>query len=185
MENVKNIIKGKLVYLSIFIIMFTVNISFAARDYMYILKFDKGEMFNDFDPQKVEMSLSKEHAKDGKVSMKLVFKTNAGIGELKPTRAIWTGYSKVKFCIYNDSNEERELVFRVKGAKEPPNAPSNTYDVKLKLPPGESEHTINLTEAVCNDGVSRLDISRIYLYAFSNRSEKPLTIYVSDFKLVK
>lgn len=171
--------------LIVIVVLSLAGTSFAARDYMYILKFDKGEMFNDFDSQKVESSLSREHAKGSKVSMKLCFKTNAAIGELRPSRSIWTGYSKVKFNVFSEENDGRELVFRIKGAKEPPNDPSNTCDIKLKLPPGESEHTIDLTTVKCNDGTSSLDVSKVYLYAFSNKSEKPLTIYISDFKLVK
>jgi|GEM_PF-6463424 len=156
-----------------------------AKNFMYILKFDKGEMFSDFDPAQVEATLSKEHVKESKVNIKLNFKTKAGIGEWKPTRAIWKDFSKVKFWAFNESNEERQLKFVVKGAKQPPNADTNRMDHICKLPPGESEHIIDLKTEKCKDGVSYLDLSNIYLYAFSNPEEKPLTVYISDLQIIK
>ncbi|OGF51253.1 MAG: hypothetical protein A2231_07020 [Candidatus Firestonebacteria bacterium RIFOXYA2_FULL_40_8] len=157
-----------------------------AKDFMFILKFDKGEMFNDFDPSKVEMGLAKEHmAKGAKVSMKLMFKTKCGIGELHPGRAAWGEFTKMTFTVYNDSKEERKMKVIVKGAKEPANGDTNRMDYVCKLPPGESVQTIDLTKEKCKDGTSTLDLSKIYLYAFSNPDEEPLTVYISDLKLVK
>ena len=156
-----------------------------SRDYMYILKFDKGEMFSDFDAQKVSLSLSKEHGKDGKVCMKIEFKTNSSVGEWNPSRKMWSDYSKVAFHIFSEDTEERDLKFRVKGAAQPVNDPKNTFDTVLKIKPGDGDYTVDLSNAVCNDKESKLDTKSIYLYAFTNSSEKPLTIYLSDFKLMK
>jgi len=169
----------------VILLILSVNISFAVKDYLYIVRFDKGEMFTDFDPQKVEVSLSKEYVKDGKISLKINYKDKAFVGEWKPMRAFWTGYSKINFFIYNDSNEERELIFRIKGARQPSKSPENTFETTLKLLPGYNEYSIDLTKAICNDGKSLLDLNGVYVYSFENKVEKPLTIYLSGFKLVK
>jgi hypothetical protein len=164
--------------------LFFASVCFG-RDFLYVLKFDKGELFSDFDAQKVSMSLSKEHGKDGKVCMKIEFKTNSSVGEWKPGRNCWDGYSKAVFHVFSEAAEERDLKFRVKGAVEPVNDPKNTFDTIIKIKPGDGDYTVDLAGAVCNDKASKLDIKNIYLYAFTNGAETPLTIYLSDFKLIK
>ena len=164
------------------IIMFFSGAAFS-RDFMNILKFDKGEMFNDF--SNASQALSKEHGKDGKVCMKITYNGKGWMGEMNPARKVWSDFSRVQFVIFNDSTSEREIRFTIKGAKEPPNAPENTSSTPLTIPPGESTQTVDLTKIICLDGKSPLDYSKIYIYAFSSRSEEPLTIYISDFKLIK
>jgi len=174
------------------LLSFTLLISFllisfvspAAKDYLYVVKFDKGEMFSDVSPD-INMSLSKEHGKDGKISLKIIYEKDGFLGEWKPVRAFWGDYSKLTFYIYNDSAEEKTLTLRIKGAKEPPKTPENTFEIVLKLPPKESFQEIDLKKAVCLDGKSLLDYSKIYVYSFDNKDGKPLTVYLSEFKLVK
>lgn len=162
-----------------------VYVATEEGDYQYILKFHKGDVFTVV-RDKAQVSLSKKHAKK-KYSLKLDFKGGpTWVGEFQPQRQFWTGFSKVEISIYNDSDKERIIWFTVKGADtKKPNAPSNTFITPLKLPPGESEHSIDLTRAICADGRTLLDYSKIYLYNFGHRSEEPFVIYLREFKLVK
>ena len=182
MKRIFRTVLSKVLCLSIILMLQTPSF---ARDYMEILRFDKGDVFND---GAGEQALSKQHGKNGKVCMKITFKEGSEewIGELNPGKKAWGNFKYVKFHVFNDEQEERELNFTIKGAKEPPNDKSNWYEKIFKLKPGENDCEIALDSAVCVDGKSKLDYSKIYLYAFrTDKSGKPLTIFISDFKLTK
>jgi len=157
----------------------------AVKESKFILKFDKGETFTPHDTF-TEASLTKEHATEGeKYRMKITYKGKGSVGEFGPTRAFWGDYPKVCFNVFSESPVERNMIFRVKGAKEPLNGPQNTLDAKIKVPSGESVQVIDMTKELCNDGKSLVDASKVYLYGISNREEEPLVIYVGSFRLVK
>ena len=166
------------------ILALSIGISFAVKDSIYILRFDKGESFNDCSSG-ITTTLTKEHAKK-KYGMKIVWEKGGWVGEMGGIRSVWEGYSKVSVHIFNPSDKEAEINFCIKGAKqEEPNAPSNTHFSLLKLPVGDSDHIIDLTTAMCSDGKSKLDYSRIYIWNFMNKKDEPLTIYVSELQLLK
>ncbi|OGF50778.1 MAG: hypothetical protein A2231_05470 [Candidatus Firestonebacteria bacterium RIFOXYA2_FULL_40_8] len=161
------------------------SVSFG-KDFLYIMKFDKGEMFGDFNQAKAIVSLSKKNTKDGKLGIKIKYSEKGiWVGEWGPLRRKWNEFSKVTFYIFNEEEKERQIVFRIKGAKNPVNTPENTVEVKIKLPAGASEHTVNIAAELCMDGKSTLDLSSIAGYSFVNMEDDPLTIVVSEFKLLK
>ncbi|OGF48627.1 MAG: hypothetical protein A2231_01505 [Candidatus Firestonebacteria bacterium RIFOXYA2_FULL_40_8] len=177
--NIKNII------ITVFLVL-GISASSFGKDFLYIMKFEKGEMFGDFNQAKAVVSLTKNNTKDGKLGIRIKYaEKGIWVGEWGPLRRKWDEFFKVTFYIFNEEKEEKQIVFRVKGAKNPVNTPENTVEVKIKLPAGKSEHIINISKELCLDGKSTLDLSVIAGYSFVNMEDEPLTIDISEFKLLK
>jgi len=160
--------------------------SFASAKKMAILNFNKGEMPDDNNACTV--SLSEEHGdKEGDFTLKLEFAAKSKDATpwsavFQPKKAAWSAFTKVKFNVFNPSDKEVKMGWMIKGAKGS-NGPENRKDWEVKLPPGKSEQEIKITDVKCNDGTSPLDCSKIYIWAFWNLEEQPMTVFVQKLWL--
>jgi hypothetical protein len=160
--------------------------AFTYAKKMTILSFNKGEMTDD--NNLTEVSLSEENAeKAGDFTLKVDFQAKTPdktpwIASFKPKKAAWSGFTKTKFIVFNPSDKPVKIGWMIKGAKQT-NGPENRKDWEVTLPPGKSEQEVKIVGVNCNDGKSPLDISQIYIWAFWNLEEKPVTIFLGKLWL--
>ena len=152
--------------------------AFSYAKKIPLLNFSKGEMPTD--NANCSVSLSEEHSdREGDFTLRIDFdgKGEGSAGEFQPKKGSWAVYKKAKYIVFNPSDKEVEFAFSVKGAKMT-NTPENRKDWKIKLPPGRSEQEVSFEGAVCDDGKTPLDISRIFIWKFRYYNSQAATVYV-------
>ena len=142
-----------------------------------VLNINKGELPDD--TSECQASLSEENAlKEGDFTLKVEFAKMGWCGQYTPKKASWGGFKKFKFIAFNPSDKPiKDVGVCLKGAKMS-NGPENRKDFKLELPVGKSEHSLVYEGAICNDGVSPLDMSKAYIWNFDNYADQKVTFFV-------
>ncbi|MEI7905191.1 MAG: hypothetical protein WCI43_07245 [Candidatus Firestonebacteria bacterium] len=156
----------------------------ASAKKMAVLNFNKGDMTDD--NNNTVVSLSDENSeKAGDFTMKCDFSEKSKspwAAVFQPKKATWSGFTKIKLGVFNPGTEDLKFAWMIKGAKMS-NGPDNRKDWELTAKPGKNLLEVKLTDVICNDGKSQLDISKIFIWALWNLEEKPVTLYFSKISL--
>jgi hypothetical protein len=149
----------------------------ASAKSMKVLDIDKGEMAEAGSGTAVTMN--DEHAeKTGGLSMLFEFPGHGYIGQYKPKKAAWAGYKKIKFITFNTGEESIETVQFFLRGKTMSDGPENSKTWKMVIPPGKKEWEFPMTEQICDDGKSPLDMSVVFQWQFENDGKKPAKFFL-------
>ena len=169
------------------VVCFVFGITVAAfGKTMLPISFKKGELPDDV--EKVDFSLSEDNPlKADDVTLKLVMSPGGWAGVEKPKKAGWDKFKVLKINVFNPSDKTIEgFSFMIKGGKMT-EGDDNRKDWIFSVKPGASVLEVKLDEEItCNDGKSKLDISRLLRWCFWNTSKQKdgeFTIFVQKMVL--